>query len=131
MFRSPADTSLGSSVCIPAERAFDLLTSCPERLHRMPVFERLTEREADQVRGGDDVRDGMQLGYCFKVKSLPGHEHCSSACERGAHYVWYSHHPSWGVWPVYWTVSEMWRQELAVITGRDVPYVSYCSRPIV
>ena len=66
MFRSPADTSLGSSVCIPAERAFDLLTSCPERLHRMPAFERLTDRAADQVLYDDDVRDGMSWGSVSK-----------------------------------------------------------------
>ena len=95
-----------------------LLSSC------MPLlFARLSQEAESKVWYDGEVVPGFQLGYCFAVSAVRGHEcheGCSPACERGAHIEWRSHHPSLGPWPAHWTVTDQWRQELALETGREV-----------
>ena len=93
------------------------------------LFERLSEKEAAKVWYEEEAVQGLELGYCFAVVAVRGHEQCTSACERGAHVVWRRHHPSLGPWPAWWAVTEQWRQQLAIETGREVRTVSYCQRP--
>ena len=96
----------------------------------MPLlFERLSQEAASKVWHDDEVVPGFELGYCFAVSAVRGHEGCSPACERGAHVVWRRHHPSLGPWPAWRTVTDQWRQQLALETGREVRTVSYCQRP--